>query len=71
MLAVAWAFANRNPHAALGMIVLPLALFAEGTARRVPLPKAGVTKILYPVVLVAACALPVLLAILMTLAVRT
>lgn len=71
MLAITWAFADRNPHTALGLIVLPLTLFAEGTAQRVPLPKAGITKILYPVVLAAACALPVVIAILITLAIRT
>ena len=71
MLAIAGAFADRNPHTALGLIVLPLTLFADGTAQRVPLPKAGITKILYPLVLAAACALPVLIAVLITLAIRT
>ncbi len=71
MLAIVWAFADRNPHAVLGLIVLPLTLFAEGTARRVPLPKAGITKILYPLVLAAACALPLSIAVLITLAVRS
>ena len=71
MLATVWAFVDRNPHTALGLIVLPLTLFAEGTAQRVPLPKAGITKILYPVVLAAACALPVVIAVLITLAIRT
>lgn len=71
MLAIAWAFVDRNPQAALGLIVLPLTLFAEGTARRVPLPKAGISRILYPLVLAAVSALPVIIAILITLAIRT
>lgn len=71
MLAITWAFVDRNPNVALGLIVLPLTLFAEGTAQRVPLPKAGITKILYPVVLAVACALPVVIAVLITLAIRT
>jgi len=70
LLAIAWAFVDRNPRAAIGLVILPLTLFAEGTARRVPLPKAGITKILFPLVLAVVSALPVLIAVLITLALR-
>ena len=45
-------------------MLLPLILFADGTARRVPLPKARISAILYPLILAGIAALPLALAVL-------
>ena len=60
------ALAERSPEAMLALLLLPLILFAEGTAERVPLPKARISAILYPLVLAGVAALPAALAVLVT-----
>ncbi len=71
LLAIAWAFVQRNAGVAVGLVLLPLMLFAEGTAQRVPLPKARISNFLYPLVLAGVSALPLVLAVLITLALRS
>jgi hypothetical protein len=62
LLALAWALAQAVPDARLALVMVPLILFAEGTAQRVPLPQARVSVILYPLVLAGIAALPLALA---------
>jgi hypothetical protein len=71
LLAFAWALTQRNADTGvlLGLVLLPLMLFAEGTARRVPLPKARISVFLYPLILAGVAALPLALAALVTFAV--
>jgi hypothetical protein len=64
MLALVWALAQTHPEIRLALALIPLILFAEGTARRVPLPKARISAYLYPLVLVGIAALPLALAVL-------
>jgi hypothetical protein len=66
LLGLAWALAHGHPAARLGLLLVPFMFFAEGTAQRVPLPKARISAILYPLVLAAVAALPVALALLVT-----
>jgi hypothetical protein len=66
LLAIAWALAERDPSARIGLILVPLILFAEGTARRIPLPAARVSTILYPLTLAGVAALPLGLGALIT-----
>lgn len=61
-LAVAFALAALHPAVRLGLALVPLILFADGTARRVPLPKARIAVFLYPLLLAGICALPLILA---------
>jgi hypothetical protein len=62
VVAMAWALSQRHPEAVIGLSVLILVLFAERTARRVPLPKSGIAAYLYMGVLAACCAIPIVIA---------
>lgn len=64
LFALAWALGHGHPEARLALLLLPLIFFAEGTANRVPLPKARISALLYPLVLAGLAALPVALAVL-------
>lgn len=62
VLAIVWALAASHPAVRPALLLLPLMLFADGTARRVPLPKARISGLLFPVVLAGVAGLPLLLA---------
>jgi len=62
VLAKAWVLAN-HADARLGLLLVPLILFAEGTAGHIPLPKARISAFLGPFVLAGVAALPLILAI--------
>ncbi len=62
VLAMVWVLAN-HADARLGLLLVPLILFAEGTAGRIPLPKARISAFLAPLVLAGVAALPLILAI--------
>jgi len=66
LLAVAWALAEGAPESRLALLLVPLILFAEGTADRIPLPRARISALLYPAVLAGVAALPLTLAVLVT-----
>ncbi len=66
LLAIAWAVAERDPSTRIGLILVPLILFADGTAKHVPLPNARISSILYPIVLMCVAALPLGLGALIT-----
>lgn len=61
-LAMIWALIQRHPEMGLALLVMPLVLFAEATARRVPLPAARISTVLYPLVFAAFASLPLVLA---------
>jgi hypothetical protein len=62
VLAIIWAVASAHPAVRPALVLLPLMLFADGTARRVPLPKARISALLFPLVLAGVAALPLILA---------
>jgi hypothetical protein len=62
VLAMVWVLAN-HADARLGLLLVPLILFAAGTAGRIPLPKARISVFLAPFVLASIAALPLILAI--------
>lgn len=62
VVAMAWALAQRQPETLIGLPVLALVLFAERTARRVPMPGGRISAYLYLAVLAAFCAIPVVIA---------
>jgi hypothetical protein len=62
ILAIVWALARTYPDMRLALICLPLVLFAEATALRVPLPSARISALLYPVILGGLVSLPLALA---------
>lgn len=66
MMAIVWALAQRHPDMRLALLCLPLVLFAEATAQRVPLPAARISALLYPVVLAGLVSLPLALAALIS-----
>ncbi|MBD25373.1 MAG: hypothetical protein CMG46_10280 [Candidatus Marinimicrobia bacterium] len=66
LLAVAWAIAESDPSARIGLILVPLILFADGTAKHVPMPEARISSILYPIVLGFVASLPLGLGALIT-----
>ncbi len=70
LLAIAWAVYQRAPSAGPGVVLCGLILFADGTARRVPLPRAGISRFLYPALVVGVALAPVTIATLLTLALR-
>jgi hypothetical protein len=65
-LAIVWALAQRHPDMRLALLCLPLVLFAETTARRVPLPAARISALLYPLILAGLVSLPLALAALIS-----
>jgi len=62
LVAMAWALSQRHPEALLGLGILTLVLFAERTARRVPMPQGGIAAYLYLCVLAGFCGIPILIA---------
>ncbi len=68
VLAAAWVLAQRSPSTIIGLVLLLLILFADGTAKRVPLPAARISAILYPLILAGVAALPLALAALVMFA---
>ena len=66
LLAVAWAMVDRDPSARIGLVLVPLILFADGTAKHIPLPAARISVVLYPLVLAGVAALPLILGALIT-----
>jgi hypothetical protein len=71
LFALAWAIVATAPAALPGVALAALILFADGTARRVPLPKAGISAILYPALLVGMASLPLILAAAVTAVTRS
>lgn len=61
-LAIIWALAQRHPDIRLALVCLPLVLFAEPTALRIPLPAARISALLYPLILAGLVSLPLALA---------
>lgn len=68
LLAIAWALAHNHPETRLALLLVPMIFFAEGTAKRVPLPEARISTLLYPALLAVLAALPLVLAVLVTYA---
>ena len=66
MLALVWALAQRHPDMRLALLCLPLVLFAEATAQRVPLPAARISTLLYPLILAGLVSVPLVLAALIS-----
>jgi hypothetical protein len=66
LLAIAWALVERDPSLRIGIILVPLILFADGTAKRIPLPAARISAVLYPLVQAGVAALPLGLGALIT-----
>jgi hypothetical protein len=62
IVAIAWSISQRHQEALVGLGILALVLFAERTARRVPLPKSGIAGYLYLAILAGCCAIPVIIA---------
>lgn len=59
----AWAMAVTRPVVAPGLAVLLFVLFADRTARRIPMPGGRISDILYVLVLAGMAAIPVILAV--------
>ena len=70
LFALAWALLAHDGAAIPGVILASLILFADGTARRVPLPRARVSGVLYPFVIAGVALLPLVLAVAVTLGLR-
>jgi hypothetical protein len=68
VLAIAWAIGAQAPRTLPGIALTGLILFADGTADRVPLPKAGISRILYPLILAGMSLAPIALAAIVTVA---
>ena len=66
-MAIAWALFERSPFAGVGLVLTGLILFADGTASRVPLPKAGISRFLAPLVLAGIAVIPLALGAIVTL----
>lgn len=64
----AWAMAATRPATAPGLAILLFMLFADQTARRVPMPGGRISDLLYVLVLAAMAAIPLILAIVVTAA---
>jgi hypothetical protein len=62
MMAMIWALARNYPDMRLALLCLPLVLFAETTALRIPLPAARISALLYPLILAGLVGLPLVLA---------
>lgn len=62
LLAIVWALAQHHPDIRLALVCLPLVLFAETTALRIPLPAARISAVLYPLILASLVSLPLALA---------
>ena len=66
--AAAWALAVGKPAAIPGLALLLFVLFADRTARRVPMPGGRISDFLYIAVLAGAASIPVILAAVVTAA---
>ena len=66
-LAIAWALFERADGTLAGLLVCGLILFADGTARRIRLPRARISRILYTLLLCGASLLPLALAGILTM----
>ncbi len=66
-LAIAWALFERSPFTGGGLVLTGLILFADGTANRIPLPKAGISRLLAPLVLAGVATIPLGLGAILTL----
>jgi hypothetical protein len=69
-LAITWALFERSPFAGPGLALVAFVLFANGTARRIRLPQAGISRLLAPAILIAIALAPVALAAAATVALR-
>jgi len=67
LFALIWAMVTTGPVLAPGIALAALILFADGTARRVPLPRARVSGLLYLLILGGIALLPLLLAVAVTM----
>ncbi|MBL8643500.1 MAG: hypothetical protein JNK21_06175 [Rhodospirillaceae bacterium] len=65
ILAIAWALSQRQPETMVGLPVLALVLFAERTARRIPMPGGRISAYLYLGGLAGCCTIPIVLAALL------
>ncbi len=66
IIAIAWGLSQRQPETFIGLPVLALVLFAERTARRIPMPKGSrVGEYLYPAGLAGCCVIPIAIAALL------
>jgi hypothetical protein len=70
LFALAWGIVDGSSATLPGVGLAALTLFADGTARRVPLPKARISAILYPSLVGGIALLPLGLAMMVTLAFR-
>ncbi|TAL02402.1 MAG: hypothetical protein EPO08_07150 [Rhodospirillaceae bacterium] len=70
LFALAWALVARDAATIPGLALAGLILFADGTARRVPLPRARISGLLYPLILAGVALLPMVLAAAVTLGLR-
>jgi hypothetical protein len=70
LLALAWSMFDRDARVLPGLVLAGLILFADGTAARVPLPQAGISRVLHPAILAGIALLPGLLAVAVTVALR-
>jgi hypothetical protein len=68
LTAVGWAFDRRHPGAVPALALLILVLFAARTAQRIPMPRAKIRGVLYVLALAGVCAIPIVLAAILTLA---
>ena len=66
LLAIAWALSERDPSTRIGLVLVPLILFTEGTAKHIPLPAARISMFIYPLGLAGVAALPLALGALIT-----
>jgi hypothetical protein len=66
IIAIAWGLSQRQPETVVGLPVLALVLFAERTARRIPMPKGSrIGEYLYPTGLAGCCVIPIAIAALL------
>ncbi|MDX2144426.1 MAG: hypothetical protein SFV19_13805 [Rhodospirillaceae bacterium] len=68
LTALGWAFDQRHPDMVLALALLILVLFAARTAQRIPMPQAKIRGVLYVAALAGICAIPIVLAAILTLA---
>lgn len=70
LFASAWGIVDTSSAALPGVCLAALTLFADGTARRIPMPQARVAVILYPLLVGVMALLPLALAMAVTAALR-
>jgi hypothetical protein len=70
LFALAWGIVDGSPASLPAVGLAALALFADGTARRVPLPNARVSAVLYPILVASIALLPMAVAVAVMLALR-